>query len=124
MAGEGDVGQALASVDARGAEAAADWANVRSRENYVGYERTENFASLGGAVLDKRRVYAAPGWLRLNHWALSGDWTMEKQAAVLNEADGRIAYGFHARDLRRRPRQRDGFRPAAVSADPTAAAHR
>jgi hypothetical protein len=65
----------------------------------VGYERTENFASPGGAVLDERRVYDAPARLRLNHWALSGDWTAERQATVLNEANGRIAYRFHARDL-------------------------
>jgi thioredoxin family protein len=80
-------------------EAAADWGSLRSPENYVGYERTENFVSPGGAVLDKRRVYAAPARLRLNHWALSGDWTVEKQATVLNQANGRIAYRFHARDL-------------------------
>jgi hypothetical protein len=28
--------------------------------NHVGFERTENFSSPGGAVLDKPRVYAAP----------------------------------------------------------------
>jgi len=65
----------------------------------VGYERTENFASPGGAALGKRRVYAAPERLRLNHWALSGDWTVDKQAIVLNLPKGRIAYRFHARDL-------------------------
>jgi hypothetical protein len=37
--------------------------------------------------------------LSLNHWALSGDWTVEKQATVLNKVNGRIAYRFHARDL-------------------------
>ena len=72
---------------------------MRSPENYVGYERTENFASPGGAVLDERRVYDAPARLRLNHWALSGNWTIERQATVLNEANGRIAYRFQARDL-------------------------
>ena len=35
---------------ARGIEAAADWRNLRSPETYVGYERTQNFASPGGAV--------------------------------------------------------------------------
>ena len=30
-------------------------------ENYVGYGRTENFASPGGAKADKAHVYAAPG---------------------------------------------------------------
>ena len=89
----------LVSVDARGVEAAADWGSLKSPENYVGYERTENFASPGGAVLDKRRVYAAPAQLRLNQWALSGDWTVKKQATALNKANGRIAYRFHARDV-------------------------
>ena len=38
----------LVSVDARGLEAAADWGSLKSPENYVGYERTQNFASPGG----------------------------------------------------------------------------
>ena len=98
-AGNGGIGHELVAVDGHGAEAAADWGSLKSPENYVGYERTEHFASPGGAVLDKRRVYAAPARLRLNQWALSGDWTMERQATVLNKANGRIAYRFHARDL-------------------------
>jgi hypothetical protein len=98
-AGTSDIRHELVSADARGVEADADWGSLKSPENYVGYERTENFASPGGAALDKRRVYAAPTQMRLNHWALSGDWTMRKQAAVLNKANGRIAYRFHARDL-------------------------
>ena len=48
---------------------------------------------------DRARVYAAPGRLRLNQWALSGDWTMTKGAVALNKPNGRIAYRFHARDL-------------------------
>jgi hypothetical protein len=34
-----------------------------------------------------------------NHWALSGDWTVKRQAIALNQAGGRILYRFHARDL-------------------------
>jgi thiol-disulfide isomerase/thioredoxin len=98
-AGIGGLGHEPVSVDAHGAEAAADWGSLKSPENYLGYERTENFASPGGAVWDKRREYAAPAQLRLNQWALSGDWTVEKQAIALNKPDGRIAYRFHARDL-------------------------
>jgi thiol-disulfide isomerase/thioredoxin len=98
-AGSGGIGHQVVSVHARGVEAAADWDSLNSPENYVGYERTENFASPGGAILGQRRVYAAPARLRLNHWALSGDWTVGKQAIVLNKANGRIAYRFHARDL-------------------------
>ena len=98
-AGAGGIGHDLVSVDARGVEAAADWGSLKSPENYLGYERTERLASPGGAILGKRRVYAAPAQLSLNHWALSGDWTVEKQATVLNEANGRIVYHFYARDL-------------------------
>ena len=98
-AGSGGIGRELVSVDARGVEAAADWGSLRSPENYLGYERTENFASPGGAAPDWRRTYAVPAQLRLNHWALSGDWTMKKQATALNKANGRLANRFHARDL-------------------------
>jgi thiol-disulfide isomerase/thioredoxin len=98
-AGIGDIDHELVSVDARGAEAAADWGSLRSPENYVGYERTENFASSGGEIWDERHIYAAPARLSLNQWSLSGDWTMGKHAIALNKANGRIAYRFHARDL-------------------------
>jgi thiol-disulfide isomerase/thioredoxin len=98
-AGISGIGQDLVSVDARGAEAAADWDSLRSPENYLGYQRTENFASSNGAVLDTPHVYVAPARLRLNHWALAGDWTVQAQDTVLNQAEGRIAYRFHARDL-------------------------
>jgi thiol-disulfide isomerase/thioredoxin len=86
-------------VDAFGVEAPADWATLRSPENYTGYERTGSFASPGGAVPGNRHAYKIPAQLRLNHWAMSGDWTMEEQAAALNEAGGQIAYRFHARDV-------------------------
>jgi thiol-disulfide isomerase/thioredoxin len=98
-AGTGGVDHGLVSVDARGAEAAADWGSLKSPETYVVYERAENFASPGGAGSNKSRVYATPVRLSLNHWALSGDWTVGKQSIVLNQANGRIAYCFHARDL-------------------------
>jgi thiol-disulfide isomerase/thioredoxin len=98
-AGSAGVGHDLVSVDARGVEAPADWATLRSAENYTGYERTEYFASPGGIVPGQPHVYSDPAQLRLNQWALSGDWTMEEQATRLNEADGHIACRFHARDL-------------------------
>src|SRR5213083_1767480 len=53
-AGISGIAPELVSIDARGAEAAADWGNLKSPENYLGYERTENFASPGGAVLGTR----------------------------------------------------------------------
>jgi thiol-disulfide isomerase/thioredoxin len=87
------------SVDARGIEAAADWSSLKSGENYLGYERTDNFASPGGVVRSKPHAYEAPARLRLNEWALAGEWTMWSDAAVLNTSNGRITYRFHARDV-------------------------
>ena len=98
-AGFGGFDDDLVSVDAQGAEAAADWDSLRSPETYVGDALTENFASPGGAVLDKRHLYAVPERLRLNHWALAGEWTVGRGNTMLNEANGRIAFRFHARDL-------------------------
>ena len=89
----------LVSVHANGAEAAADWNDLKSGENYVGYGRTENFSSSGGARPDKRHEYSVPKSLDLNCWALSGIWTMGREAIALNQANGRIVYRFHARDF-------------------------
>jgi thiol-disulfide isomerase/thioredoxin len=98
-AGASGISPEPVSVKGRGLEAPADWGNLRSQENYVGYGRTQNFASPGGAMSDRPRIYALPARLRLNDWALSGNWTMKKEATVLNEPNGSIAYRFHARDL-------------------------
>jgi thiol-disulfide isomerase/thioredoxin len=98
-AGTGRVGQEMVEVEARGFEAAADWGSLKSPENYLGYERTENFASSGSVVLNQPRLYTAPAQLQRNQWALSGDWTIGRQAIVLNQSGGQIAYRFHARDL-------------------------
>jgi thiol-disulfide isomerase/thioredoxin len=98
-AGADGIGDELVSVDARGLEVPADWASLKSPENYTGYQQGENFASPGGAVFDKRRAHSVPAQLALNHWALSGDWTITARTAVPNEAGGALAYRFHARDL-------------------------
>jgi thiol-disulfide isomerase/thioredoxin len=97
--GAGEVNRDLVSVDARGVEAAPDWAELRSGESYIGYERAENFASPGHAAWDLPREYELPDALQVNHWALSGEWTVGRQAATLGTSGGRIAHRFDARDL-------------------------
>ena len=94
-----DPGRSLVSPEARGLEAAADWAGLRTPETYTGHDRTRGFASPGGMRPDTRHDYAAPERLRLNEWALSGQWTAGEQGTTVDGADGKIAYRFQARDL-------------------------
>ena len=97
-AGADVAGQPLVSVAPDGAEVAADWDDLRTGETYLGDDRGSDFASPESAT-DGRRRYTVPARLRLNHWALDGIWTVGSEAAVLDEAGGRIAFQFHARDL-------------------------
>jgi hypothetical protein len=98
-AGVEGIGDKLVSVDPQGPEVAADWGSLGSGETYLGYRRTDGFASPGGLTLNEARSYEAPGRLRRNHWALAGDWTATPEAVVLNEPNGRIACRFEARDV-------------------------
>lgn len=98
-AGKRNVPDDLVSVEPQGAEVAADWEDVESPETYLGYERAFGFASPGGIVLGRSNTYENPGLLKLNQWSLMGNWTIEEQAIVCNQAGGRLSYNFHARDL-------------------------
>ncbi|MDQ3895341.1 MAG: thioredoxin family protein [Actinomycetota bacterium] len=98
-AGRSEVPDELVSVADQGFEAQADWANLESPETYLGYEQGQNFASPGGASFDEPTTYAAPATLRLNHWALAGEWTVERGASVLHGNEGGITFRFHARDV-------------------------
>ncbi len=97
-AGRADAETSVVPVNAAGVAAAADMNDLRSPETYIGYNRAANFVSPGGAVKDARHAYAAPP-PRLNEWALTGDWTVLGEHAVLNAKGGGIVYRFHARDL-------------------------
>ena len=85
-------------MNASGAEAAADKADVNSPETYIGYDRSEHFVSPGDVVQDESHVYTA-GEPQLNEWSLTGNWTIGEERAQLDEKDGSIVYRFHARDL-------------------------
>jgi thiol-disulfide isomerase/thioredoxin len=74
------------AVEGVGVEAEADWDQLRTPETYLGDGRSERFTSLGEP-------------LRLNHWALAGEWTVERERVVLDRAGGSITYRFHARDV-------------------------
>ena len=74
----------LVSVEGVGVEAAADWEHLGTPETYLGHARGEPPAS--------------PDRLPLNHWALTGEWTVEPESVTLDRAGGSIVYRFHARD--------------------------
>jgi thiol-disulfide isomerase/thioredoxin len=88
----------LVSAVGLGVEAEADWSHLRTPETYLGHGRSEHFASPDGAAFDKRRAYQLPERLRINRWALAGEWTIGREHVVLDQAGGSIAYRFHARD--------------------------
>jgi hypothetical protein len=98
-AGAANIGPDLTEVNGEGFEAAADWADLKSPESYLGYERAEGFASPGGPVLGMRQGYAAPTPMALNQWALSGDWTMDRGFVASDDVESRITYRFQARDV-------------------------
>jgi thiol-disulfide isomerase/thioredoxin len=76
-AGRTGFDKTLVSVDAKGAEVAADWKNLRTAETYMGSARAGN----------------------RNAWSLEGEWMRRPEAAVQKKANGRILYRFHARDV-------------------------
>jgi thiol-disulfide isomerase/thioredoxin len=126
-AGAEGIGDGLVSLEPDGLEAQADWTNLRSPETYLGYEQGRNFASPEGSALDGPREYSAPDSLRLNEWALTGDWTIESGASVLYGTKGRIVFRFHSRDAHlvlrvRAPGVRVPFR-VLLDGEPPGGAH-
>jgi cytochrome c biogenesis protein CcdA/thiol-disulfide isomerase/thioredoxin len=96
----GDVAPAMTMEATRdGVERQADMNNLKSPETYLGRARAENFASPGGMYAGRAADYRVPTTLKLNHWALDGRWTVGEEDAQLQQAGGRIAFRFHARDL-------------------------
>ncbi|MDT9582955.1 cytochrome c biogenesis protein DipZ [Stenotrophomonas indicatrix] len=88
-----------AAADLQGVATQADMGNLRSPETYLGHARAEQFASPGGQRTDAAFGYTLPSTLALNQWGLSGQWRVNDEAAQLQQAGGRIAFQFHARDL-------------------------
>ena len=86
------------SLSADGVEAAPS-GDVQSPETYVGYARTEHFASPERLAQDARKTYSAPARPSLNQWGLSGSWNVGAESAALQGAPGKIVFRFHARDL-------------------------
>jgi thiol-disulfide isomerase/thioredoxin len=77
----------LVSVTGEGVEAEADWPHLRTPETYLGGGRGERFDASGDAEA-----------LRVNHWALQGEWSRGPESVALERPGGSIAFRFEARD--------------------------
>jgi thiol-disulfide isomerase/thioredoxin len=118
-AGREGVPDDFVSVADVGFEAQADWQSLGSPETYLGYQQGQNFVSLDRAEFDEPHEFGVPDRLERNQWALAGNWTIGPGASVLNEADGRLAFRFRARDVNLvlGPRERGGSVPFRVLVD-------
>jgi thiol-disulfide isomerase/thioredoxin len=74
----------LVEVAGVGVEAEADWDQLRTPETYLGALRGEGRTT---------------GPLRLNTWALEGEWTPGRESLTLARPGGAIAFRFHSRDV-------------------------
>ena len=88
----------LGHVDGTGVEAEADWEHLGSPETYLGYARTERFASPGGIAAGSR-TYMLPDPFRRNEWGLAGEWKFEGESVRLEQGGGSIGYRFSSRDV-------------------------
>ena len=99
-AGQARIADGLVAPQGQGTQAAPGAELAQSGETYLGHARAHGFASPGGIARDRAKAYEPmASSLRTNQWSLGGDWTVEGERAVLNQAHGRIAYRFKARDL-------------------------
>ena len=89
---------ATSSAQGSGVQAAANRADVRSPETYIGYRRAARFVSPGGLVRDRAGTYSGSS-LKLNQWSLEGSWSAGSQSARSLTPGARISFRFHARDL-------------------------
>ncbi|HEU5482019.1 MAG TPA: redoxin family protein, partial [Sphingomicrobium sp.] len=98
-AGRPPSGEYAGAKMSQAAEMGAAFRELKSPETYLGYRRADRLVSPGGLTKDAAKTYAIPPQLKLNDWALGGGWTVGEQSAASDNAGGRIAYRFHARDL-------------------------
>jgi cytochrome c biogenesis protein CcdA/thiol-disulfide isomerase/thioredoxin len=98
-AGRTGVPTSLVEPTGEGTQAAPGARPPLSEETYLGYERASDFASPQSIAKDRASTYRQPDALQRGQWALAGEWTVERERAVLDRPNGRIAYRFHARDV-------------------------
>ena len=90
----------LVAPQGQGTQAAAAPVPAGSEETYVGASRASGFVSPEGHLrAGADHAYGGAKSLRTNEWTLAGLWRIEDEYAQSQQAGGRIAYRFDARDL-------------------------
>ncbi len=97
-AGAAHVSTSLVDVRGQGVQRAAEDADERSPETYLGYSRAERCAS-APVQPDRDALYQSPATLPPDGWGLTGRWIVGAEQVRLSAAGGHIFYRFHARDL-------------------------
>ncbi len=90
--------ESVVRIKADGAEAPPS-DDVRSPETYVGFARSENFASPERVARNSAKAYSLPARLALNQWGLVGSWNLGTESGLLESTPGKIVFRFHSRDL-------------------------
>lgn len=70
--------------------------NFQTPETYFGYERANRNSSLESQAYNQNKKYTYPESLSADAWALNGDWTIEGQRIIANEANASIKINFRA----------------------------
>ena len=73
-----------------------DLSNIGSPEMYFGTEKNGDAIVDSQSALAGERSYAAPDDLPVNHFALSGSWTLSADSATLSADGGEILLRFRA----------------------------
>ncbi len=68
-------------------------------ETYLGYERAENFSSNEPVTQNKDARYSFPSQLKIDHWALLGNWSIMADRIIANQENAAIEINFHAQKL-------------------------
>ena len=71
----------------------------QSPETYLGYDRADHFSSPEDMKNDVPENYTAPKFIPVDHWALSGSWTVGAEHITANTAGAAIQYNFTAKKV-------------------------
>jgi thiol-disulfide isomerase/thioredoxin len=89
----------LTPINVREIELEADWTSLKSPETYLGADRASAFSHVGPSPIGQPHTFDPPEHLRLNHWALRGEWTVEADSIEVDVHGSSILIECHARDV-------------------------